>query len=122
MAICIGTFFVYIILYLWQIGVGYGKCAILYVGGVFNRVETLTVGDALVDALKSEGQASAGGQIYVSESCFRFVNDNWYRSTETKTDRDGHRFYRLDLKFRGQQVKVKADTMKIMSQFSVQDL
>lgn len=44
-----------------QIGVAYGECAILYVGGVFNRNETLTVGEALVNALKSEGQAKAGG-------------------------------------------------------------
>ena len=44
-----------------QIGIGYGKCAILYVGGVFNRNESFTIGEALSDALKSEGMASAGG-------------------------------------------------------------
>ena len=38
-----------------KIGIGYGECAILYVGGVFKRAETLTVGDALVQALSCEG-------------------------------------------------------------------
>lgn len=53
-----------------QIGIGYGKCALLYVGGVFNRAEFFTVGSALTYALKSEGQATEGGQIIVSETAF----------------------------------------------------
>lgn len=44
-----------------KIGIGYGKCAILYVGGVLNRSEFLTVGTALTKALESEGEATAGG-------------------------------------------------------------
>ena len=44
-----------------KIGIAYGKCALLYVGGVFNRAETFTVGPALTCALESEGCASAGG-------------------------------------------------------------
>ena len=47
-------------------GIGYGQCGILYVGGVFNRAETLTVGEALLAALKSEGMATGGGQIIVA--------------------------------------------------------
>ena len=46
---------------LFKIGIGYGDCAILYVGGVFSRAETLTVGDALVQALQCEGMATGGG-------------------------------------------------------------
>ena len=34
-----------------QIGIGYGDCALLYVGGVFNRAEFFTVGQALTSAL-----------------------------------------------------------------------
>lgn len=30
-----------------QIGIGFGDCALFYVGGVFNRAEFFTVGDAL---------------------------------------------------------------------------
>ena len=44
-----------------KIGIGYGKCALLYVGGVFNRAEFFTVGEALKLALKSEGNATGGG-------------------------------------------------------------
>jgi len=37
-----------------KIGISYGKCALLYVGGVFDRAEFFTVGSALTHALKSE--------------------------------------------------------------------
>ena len=30
-----------------KIGIGFGDCALLYVGGIFNRSEFFTVGDAL---------------------------------------------------------------------------
>lgn len=42
-------------------------------GGVFNRAEFFTVGTALTYALKSEGEATAGGQIIVSETAFQHV-------------------------------------------------
>jgi len=45
------------------------------VGGVFNRAETLTIGDALADALKSEGMATGGGEVIVAESCYDQVSD-----------------------------------------------
>lgn len=44
-----------------KIGIAYGPCALLYVGGVFNRSEFFTVGPALSCALESEGCATAGG-------------------------------------------------------------
>lgn len=44
-----------------KIGIGYGECALLYVGGVFGRAEFFTVGDALTYALKSEGCCKSGG-------------------------------------------------------------
>ena len=53
-----------------KIGIGYGKCALLYVGGVFGRSESFTIGEALMFALRSEGMATQGGQIIVAESCF----------------------------------------------------
>jgi hypothetical protein len=40
------------------------------VGGVFGRAEFFTVGPALTYALKSEENATAGGQIIVSESAY----------------------------------------------------
>lgn len=44
-----------------KIGIAFGKCALLYVGGVFERSEFFTVGSALTYALKSEEQATEGG-------------------------------------------------------------
>ena len=48
-----------------KIGIGWGTCALLYVGGVFNRSEYFTVGVALERALDCEGQCTDGGQIIV---------------------------------------------------------
>ena len=50
----------------------------LYVGGVLNRSEFFTVGPALTNALSSEEHASAGGQIIVSETAFKFVKNIYY--------------------------------------------
>ena len=50
-----------IIFILIQIGIGFGKCALLYVGGVFQRSEFFTVGTAHGFALASEGEATSGG-------------------------------------------------------------
>ena len=44
-----------------KIGIAFGKCALLYVGGVFQRSEFFTVGYALTKALESEENATAGG-------------------------------------------------------------
>ena len=58
-----------------KIGIGYGTCALLYVGGVFRRSESFTIGESLMWALGSEGQATGGGQIIVAESAFKHVRE-----------------------------------------------
>ena len=45
----------------------------MYAGGVFQRYETLTVGEALIQALKAEGLAEGGGDVIVSDPCFKYV-------------------------------------------------
>lgn len=60
----------------------------MYVGGVFNRAEFFTVGSALTYALKSEGQAVAGGQIIVSETAFRHV-PGLYQAKEIISEPEG---------------------------------
>ena len=47
-------------------------------GGVLNRSEFFTVGPALTNALSSEEHATAGGQIIVSETAFKFVKNMTY--------------------------------------------
>ena len=106
---------------MFQIGVAFGESAILYCGGVFNRTETLTVGPALMNALRSEGHAINGGTVIVHESCFNHVDETLYRGTEI-VDEEGDSFYKLDLKFRGRGIKISSDVMKIRAQFSVREL
>jgi len=77
----------------------------------------LTVGQALVDALKSEGNATAGGQVIVAQSCFQYVDETLYRATELVNE-VGEKFYKLNLKFRGSGVKIESDAMKIRQRFS----
>lgn len=83
--------------FLLQIGIAYGKCALLYVGGVFNRAEIFTVGPALTCALESEGCATAGGQIIVCHSAYKPVEQHYhgeYRKTVRCGDKD-YRFYEV---------------------------
>lgn len=49
-----------------KIGVGVGSCALMHVGGVFERAEFFAVGDGLKQALDSEHHIVRGGQIVVS--------------------------------------------------------
>ena len=76
-----------------QIGIGFGDCALLYVGGVFNRAEFFTVGNALTQALNSEENATAGGQIIVSQNAWAQVVD--FFESEEIIDEHGKRFYRI---------------------------
>jgi hypothetical protein len=70
-----------------KMGIGFGTCALLYVGGVFQRQEFFTVGAALTFALDSEGEATAGGQIIVSESAFQWVREFYEAREIIKTDK-----------------------------------
>lgn len=89
-----------------KIGIGYGKCALLYVGGVFNRAEFFTVGEALKLALKSEGNASGGGEIIVAEKAFECVKSN-YEAKELGDEKSG-KFY-LIKRLIGEAIKARAD-------------
>ena len=64
-----------------QIGIGYGKCGLLYVGGVLDRSEFFTTGEALKQALGSEGMCTQGGQIVVAAPAFKYVSE-FYANTE----------------------------------------
>lgn len=100
-----------------QIGIGYGKCAILYVGGVFNRNESFTVGEALSDALKSEGLATSGGQTIVASSCYVQVH-KYFKQKESLRDEDGKEYILVDNMYNEQRVRISSDAMRIRSQFS----
>jgi len=89
-----------------KIGIGCGQCALLYVGGVFNRAELFTVGSALTLALKSEECAAGGGEIIVSESAFKYVTEYF---TGAEINHDDLKFYRIN-GTKGNGIKTRADT------------
>jgi class 3 adenylate cyclase len=96
-----------------KIGIAFGKCALLYVGGVFDRSEFFTVGPALTYALKSEEQATAGGQILVSETAFKYVKNQFYEGEEIVSD-ENKKFYRVTGVKVG--VRGRADAVLLKSQ------
>ena len=53
-------------------------------------------------ALRSEGQASSGGQIIVAEPAFRHVS-NFFKAKEVpdKESNSGDLFYHVDYKYQG---------------------
>lgn len=51
-----------------QIGVGFGNCGILHVGGVFKRVEYCLIGEGLSDALRSLKLASNEQPVIISSA------------------------------------------------------
>lgn len=74
-----------------KIGIGYGTVNILHIGGMFNRMEFLPVGDPLLQAFSAEGHAEQGGEIVVSAESWRLIEQ--YFCPETVFD-DG--YVRLD--------------------------
>ena len=96
-----------------KIGIAFGKTALLYVGGVFDRSEFFTVGTALTYALASEEQATAGGQIIVSDTAFRYVKNQYYEGTEI-ISKENKKFYRITNVVLG--VRGRADAVLLKSQ------
>ena len=96
-----------------KMGIGYGKCGILYVGGIYHRSETLTVGEALVQALKSEGMTQGGGEVIIAEPCFQHVAE-YFRATELLNEETHEKFFKVNLRSTiSKSVKVQADSMKL---------
>ena len=69
-------------------------------------------------ALRSEGQATSGGQIIVAEPAFQHVAQ-YFRAKELVDEESGgqDKFYLVDHKYQGQRIKISADSMKMLSQF-----
>lgn len=103
---------------MFQIGVGYGKCALLYVGGILNRAEFLTVGPALTQALSSEGMAKQGGQTIVSDEAFQLVS-KIYKATELIETKTGKKFHDIESLI-GEGVKAISDALQMRANISNQ--
>ena len=63
-----------------KIGIGVGRVSVLHVGGAFNRVEYLAVGDPLIQAFASEGK-SVSGQVICSSEVWKLIHQNFTADT-----------------------------------------
>ena len=80
----------------------------LYVGGVFGRTESFTIGEALMLALASEGHAGGGGEIIVCDAAFSLVSE-YFKARHAENKETGEvfpDFWLVDFKTTGQRVKI----------------
>lgn len=70
------------------------------------------MGEALSYALKSEGEATSGGQIIVSETAFKYVRDI-YEAKEILSKKQ-EKFFRI-IQLIGEGVKTRADALVMRS-------
>lgn len=74
-----------------KLGIGCGRVTVLHVGGVYNRLECLAVGQPLIDAFASEHHAVAGDSI-IAKSAFQFLKrpDEEFQFEEVEADPEFH--------------------------------
>jgi len=94
-----------------KIGIGAGKCGLLYVGGVLKRAEFLVIGDALSQALLAEHCCTHGGQVIVSKQTWELVT-NYFDSTPA----DSKDFKEI-LEMKGSPVKFAAESLFLKNRF-----
>jgi len=93
-----------------KIGIGVGRVSVLHVGGTFNRVEYLAVGDPLIQAFAAEGK-SVSGEVICSKDVWKFIHQ--FFTAETVFD-DG--YVRFDLQAQNKLVP-KSSKMKTLQYF-----
>lgn len=59
-----------------KIGIGVGEVAVLFLGGVFGRMESVAVGDPLIQAFESEHHG-ASGQVIVSKQVWKILSKHY---------------------------------------------
>jgi adenylate cyclase 10 len=106
-----------------KIGLGFGECRILLVGGQFKRCEYLVIGEAMRQACESETHATGGGETICSEDVYDYVKD-YYAVEEIvgdgshgHGDGDGKKYYKI-IKIIGEKVPVKSDAYLMRTQFN----
>jgi len=56
-----------------KVGLGFGECKVLLVGGIFDRFECLVVGESMRQACTSECHCQGGGEVVVCESVYNLI-------------------------------------------------
>ena len=63
-----------------KIGIGVGAVSVLYIGGIFGRMESVAVGAPLIQAFESEHHG-VSGQVIVSPECWAYLK-KYYEGLE----------------------------------------
>ena len=104
-----------------KIGLGFGTCKVLLVGGKFDRFECLVVGEAMRQACTSECHCKGGGETVVSEDVYKKIC-KYYNFVEAEPDTehgpgDGLKYYKFIKEKTGDKIQIRADAFLMRTQF-----
>ena len=106
-----------------KVGLGFGECKVLLVGGIFDRFECLVVGESMRQACSSECHCQGGGEVVVCESVYNLIQQ-YYDFEEAPPDyehgeNDGLKYFKLiKAKNTMDKVKIRADAFLMRKKFS----
>ena len=109
-----------------KVGLGFGECKVLLVGGIFDRFECLVVGESMRQACTSECHAQGGGEIVVCESVYNLIQQ-YYDFELAPPDlehgeSDGLKYYKLLKAKNTDKVKIRADAFLMRQKFSASEI
>ena len=110
-----------------KVGLGFGECKVLLVGGIFDRFECLVVGESMRQACSSECHCQGGGEVVVCESVYNLIQQ-YYDFEEAPPDlehseNDGLKYFKLiKAKNTLDKVKIRADAFLMRKKFSALEI
>ena len=109
-----------------KVGLGFGKCKVLLVGGKFDRFECLVVGEAMRQACTSECHCKSGGETVISEDVYSQI-EKYYDFVEAEPDTehgpgDGLKYYKYVGKKTNDKIQTRADAFLMRTRFKGEDL
>ena len=109
-----------------KVGLGFGECKVLLVGGIFDRFECLVVGESMRQACSSECHCQGGGEVVVCESVYNLIKQ-YYDFELAPPDlehgeSDGLNYYKLIKAKNTDKVKIRADAFLMRQKFSSNEI
>ena len=109
-----------------KVGLGFGECKVLLVGGIFDRFECLVVGESMRQACTSECHCQGGGEVVVCESVYNLIQQ-FYDFEVAPPDlehgeSDGLQYYKLIKAKNTDKVKIRADAFLMRQKFSANEI
>ena len=109
-----------------KVGLGFGKCKILLVGGKFERFECLVVGESMRQACCSECHCTSGGQIVVCQSVYELIKEFFlFEEAPPDTEHkpaDNLKYYLFKKGLSDEKVQKRADAFLLRNKFLAKDL